>query len=348
MKGKIYGYISIAIIIAVALFLAYGGFSGIPGNPTDPISAPGSNETDQSGAVSYGPSEMPTATPTYSGNSSETVNVASFNIQVFGESKAAKENVMDVLAGTIRNYDIIGIQEIRDKNGTALPALVDLVNNGTDDTGAYAYDYVVSDRLGRSTSKEQYAYIYNTKKVYVTSEPWVYPDDEADYFEREPYVVSFAAVNGDFEAVLVLIHTKPDDATNEIDRLADVMDYAKSIYTDKKNFVVMGDLNADGSYFDESGDSSLKSEDYVWLIGNDVVTTTKTNNTYDRIVVTAEMMPYYTGNSGVYDIKTIYGLNQSELTEVSDHYPIYAEFKAWIGAAAAEMAYAVIAAASSE
>ena len=60
---------------------------------------------------------------------------------------------MEVLADIIRTYDVIAIQEIRDASQTALPALVDLVN-----ADGSQYDYVVSERLGRTSSKEQYAY----------------------------------------------------------------------------------------------------------------------------------------------------------------------------------------------
>ncbi|WNY25094.1 endonuclease/exonuclease/phosphatase family protein [Methanolapillus millepedarum] len=261
------------------------------------------------------------------------VNVAAFNIQIFGASKSSNPEVMDVLAKTIRNYDIVGVQEIRDASGDSLPKLVDLINNGTDENGTpYNYDYVVSDRLGRSTSKEQYAYIYNKDKVYVASEPITYPEpDGTDPFEREPYMVTFRSNIGNFDALFILIHTKPDDAKNEIAELDRVVEYAKTIYVGQENYVIMGDFNADGSYFNESGSSDLKSDKYVWLITNDMVTTTKTNNTYDRIVITKSLEPYVTGNVGVYNYSAAYGLNPSQTTAVSDHYPVYVEFLAWVG-----------------
>jgi len=191
----------------------------------------------------------------------------------------------------------------------------------------YNYDYVVSDRLGRSTSKEQYAYIYNKNTVYVASEPLVYPEPgDADPFEREPYMVTFRSNNGTFDAVFILIHTKPEDAKNEINELNTVVQYAKTIYMGQENYVIMGDFNADGSYFNESGDSALKSGEYVWLIGNDEVTTTKTKNTYDRIVITKSLEPYFTNVSGVFNYSAEYGLNETQTYEVSDHYPVYAVF----------------------
>ena len=264
--------------------------------------------------------------------SKSRISVSAFNIQIFGQSKAAKADVMDVLVKTIRNYDIVGVQEIRDASGTSLPALVELINSGTDERGKpYNYDYVVSDRLGRSTSKEQYAYIYDKNTVYVASEPLVYPELDGDFFEREPYMVTFRSNTGTFDAVLILIHTKPEDAGNEIGKLDDVVRYAKSIYKGQDNYVIMGDFNADGSYFNESGSSPLKSDDYVWLIGNDVVTTTKTKNTYDRIVITKSLEPYFANNSGVFNYSAAYSLNETQTTAVSDHYPIYAEFWTAIG-----------------
>lgn len=81
-------------------------------------------------------------------SSDETLRVGAFNIQIFGTSKASKPEVMDVLAKIIRTYDIVAIQEIRDASQTSLPTLVDLVT-----TDGSQYDYVVSERLGRTITK---------------------------------------------------------------------------------------------------------------------------------------------------------------------------------------------------
>lgn len=288
------------------------------GNTTENITPPVENETNNT-------TQTP---PSENVSEKDQISIAAFNIQIFGQSKAAKDDVMDVLVKTIRRYDVVGVQEIRDSSGTSLPKLVEMINNGTDENGKpYNYDYVVSDRLGRSSSKEQYAYIYDANSVFVASEPLVYPEpDGTDPFEREPYMVTFRANNGDFDALFVLIHTKPDDAKNEIDELDSVVQYARTIYKDQENYVIMGDFNADGSYFNEKGDSALKSDEYVWIIGNDEVTTTKTKNTYDRIVITKSLEKYFTNTSGVFNYSAEYNLTPEETYAVSDHYPIYADF----------------------
>jgi deoxyribonuclease-1-like protein len=51
----------------------------------------------------------------------ETIRIASFNIQVFGVSKARKSHVMEGLVRIVRNFDIVAVQEIRSKDQSLLP-----------------------------------------------------------------------------------------------------------------------------------------------------------------------------------------------------------------------------------
>ncbi len=48
--------------------------------------------------------------------SDDTIKIASFNIQIFGKSKRQKEDVMEILTKTVRNFDIVAVQEFRDKS----------------------------------------------------------------------------------------------------------------------------------------------------------------------------------------------------------------------------------------
>jgi endonuclease/exonuclease/phosphatase family metal-dependent hydrolase len=252
-------------------------------------------------------------------SSDETLRIGAFNIQVFGVSKADKPEVMDVLADIVRTYDIMAIQEIRDSSQTALPELVELVNSDGSN-----YEYVVSERLGRTSSKEQYAYVYNTDTILITSETLTYPEPEGtDPFHRQPYIASFKANNGDYDAVLIVIHTDPDEATEEINALDDALAYAQNVYPDEQDFIILGDFNADGSYFNEDSTSDL--ENYYWAIDNTQDTTTKsTEYTYDRMILTDTSDMY--GQASVFRYDLEYGLTEEETVAVSDHYPVYAEF----------------------
>jgi endonuclease/exonuclease/phosphatase family metal-dependent hydrolase len=80
--------------------------------------------------------------------------VASFNIQVFGESKLSKPAVVEVLARVVRNFDIVAIQEVRAKSDEILPAFMRAVN-----ADGSRYQHVIGPRQGRTSSKEQYAFV---------------------------------------------------------------------------------------------------------------------------------------------------------------------------------------------
>lgn len=256
-------------------------------------------------------------------NSGETIRIGAFNIQVFGVKKASNPEVMNILTEIIRTYDIVAIQEIRDSSQTALPKLVETVNS---EGGSYSF--VVSERLGRTSNKEQYAYLYDTTTVRLVDEPFTYSEPEGtDPFHREPYIASFEDLDETFGFILIVVHTDPDEATEEINSLPEVVDYARLACPKEEDFIIMGDLNADCSYFDEEKASSMSGEEYYWLIDNCIDTTTGTTDcTYDRIIITENTQSYFAGNAGVFRYDLAYNLTSEETGAVSDHYPVYAEF----------------------
>mgnify|MGYP001245650730 CR=1 FL=1 len=280
------GFVVVAIL-AVTLFAGCIEPSPTP-TPPSPTPTPTPEPTLTPTPTPTPPIITPTPTPVL-----EPLRIGAFNIQVFGTSKASMPEVMDVLGEIIRTYDVVAIQEIRDKSQTALPSLVDTANS---DGSQYAY--IVSERLGRTASKEQYAYIYNTRTVELADTSHTYPEPEGtDSFHREPYIASFRALAGNFDVTLITVHTDPDEATEEINALDDVVEYAQSTYPDEQDFIVMGDLNADCTYFDEDSNSTL-SDGYYWCINNSVDTTTKpTNCTYDRIIITNSSVSDFTGDA---------------------------------------------------
>ncbi len=256
---------------------------------------------------------------------SSTITIAAFNVQVFGRSKRQKDDVMKVLVNITREFDVVLIQEIRDSSEETIPYFLNEIN----EIEGPKYEFVRSDRLGRTTSKEAYAYLYNTETIdFIEGSDYVYNDVD-DVFEREPYIASFRSCNFDF--TLVGIHTKPDDARLEIGNLTNVVSFVLSENTVEKDIIVMGDFNADGRYFNENDLSNLfKTSRYYWVITNDMDTMTKTDYTYDRIVLmnATYSYEYIEESSAVFYFDTEYGINNATLVEsVSDHYPIYAEFK---------------------
>ncbi|GEM_PF-780937 len=266
------------------------------------------------------PSENVTKYPKTANNK---IKIATFNIQIFGKTKREKQEVMDVLKKIARNFDIVAIQEVRDSSETTISFFLNEINSmpGPD------YGVVYGERLGRSSSKEQYAYYYNTETVsYIPNSAYTYADSN-DVFEREPFVSGFSS--GIFDFYLINIHTKPEDAFNEIDKLNLVVKDAESKFTNEKDFIVLGDFNADCTYFKEKADlSALEGAEYYWVVDDSADTTTKsTVCTYDRIVFKKDAtLSDYASSWGVFRFDTLYGLNQEMTEDVSDHYPVWAEF----------------------
>lgn len=252
------------------------------------------------------------------------IKVGAFNIQIFGEQKASNDQIMDVLTKIAKEYDVILVQEIRDADGTVAPAYLEKINQAF---GCPKFAFVQSARLGRSSSKEAYAYFYNQTKVTEINN-YVY-DDTNDKFEREPYIATFKSKNFDF--TLVGIHTKPDAANQEIANLDTVVNNTLAANPNEKDIIVMGDFNADGSYFNENNNTNpFKAAKYSWVISNGMDTMVKTNWTYDRIVMTnATLSREYIPNSAkVFYYDQAYGITDNDfVADISDHYPVYAEFR---------------------
>ena len=254
-----------------------------------------------------------------------TAKIAAFNIQVFGRAKRQKEDVMAVLTKIVREFDIVLVQEIRDSSEQTAPYFLQRIN----EMEGPKYNHIRSERLGRTTSKEAYAYFYNSETMkFIQGSDYIY-NDVNDVFEREPYIASFKS--GNFDFTLVGVHTKPDDAYYEISNLTLVVSSIQEVRPNEKDIIVMGDLNADGKYFDEDDISSpFRASEFYWLITNNMDTMTKTDYTYDRIVLlnTTLNHEYVAGAARVFYFDQEYGIdNATFVGEISDHYPVFAEYE---------------------
>jgi endonuclease/exonuclease/phosphatase family metal-dependent hydrolase len=256
----------------------------------------------------------------------QTLKIAAFNIQIFGKTKREKKDVMDVLIKIGQEFDVMLVQELKYADENTAPYYLEKINEAV---GYSKYDFKRSERLGRSSSKEAYAYFYNTDKVeFIEGSDYVYNDTD-DVFEREPYIASFRG--GNFDFTLVGVHTKPNDADSEISNLPDVVDSILADNPNETDIIVMGDFNADGRYFNEDDSTNpFKASKYLWVITNDMDTMTKTNNTYDRMVMMNATLnhEYINSSATVFYFDTEYEISNEELVwDVSDHYPIYANFR---------------------
>lgn len=262
------------------------------------------------------------------------VKVGAFNVRRFGKAKLQDDQVVALLVKIVRRYDIILIQEIVDVSGKAIEELTERVNTGLRDQSSYKL--IVSPRLGRTKSKEQYAFLYKSSRFKLKSSK-VY-EDPGDIFIREPFVVQFKtnSVQDLNDIVLIGVHTQPSNAVQEIDSLVDVGLWARKSFH-SKNLLFLGDFNAGGDYVKNSDWPKIRlrsdKKKYHWLIKDHVDTTaTNTLAAYDRIVAYDKMVECIVPRSGQafrFD-EELHQENVGEelLLKVSDHYPVEVDLKA--------------------
>jgi deoxyribonuclease-1-like protein len=257
----------------------------------------------------------------------ETIRVATFNIQVFGTSKVNKPHVMDILARVARNFDVIAIQEIRSKDEDIIPRFVDLINA----TGRQ-YDYVIGPRLGRTVSKEQYAFLFDRASVEVDRNQLYTVDDPDDLLHREP-LVGWFRVRGPppseaFTFTLVNIHTDPDETKQELNALDDVYRAVRGDGRNEDDVIILGDFNVDDRNLGELGQIA----GMTWVVSG-IPTNVRGTAQYDNIlfVFLPHVTQEYTGRGGVFDFMREYNLTLNEALEVSDHLPVWAEFSVYEG-----------------
>lgn len=264
---------------------------------------------------------------------SETVRIATFNIQVFGKTKASDTAVMSVLAKVMSQFDVIAVQEVRGSDADAVQKLIDLLRaSGAD------YSATVSAPIGRTSQKESYTFIWDNSRIQLVPQSAYVVQDAADRMHREPMVasfesrVSFADGRRPFRFTLINAHTDPDEvrrsaANNEMNVLDDV--FVRVRQYDYETFgeedcILLGDLNVD-----QKGLAELGRIPGVVSIAGDIKTNTRGTKTYDHILIDPSVTSEYTGRFGLIDFQRDFGLSQEQALRVSDHLPLWAEFTAY-------------------
>lgn len=226
---------------------------------------------------------------------SQTIKIANWNLQTFGQTKASNTELMNFYADKIDDYDIIFIQEIRDVSETAFPKLCSLLQN---------YTCKLSSRAGTTNYKEQYGIIYKEDIILTDFKDY----NPNDWWERPPIKTTFKI--NEYALTTYNIHTKPDNVQQELY-------YLEQIVSDNNNVLIIGDLNADCSYY--NNDKETEFDNWNWIIEDNQDTTVSTTNcAYDRIIL----------NNDAKKELADFGIEKKEITSsISDHYLVWVELK---------------------
>jgi deoxyribonuclease-1-like protein len=266
-----------------------------------------------------------------------TIKIASWNIQNFGQAKAKDPDGMRAIAGVLKNYDIIAVQEISNvdekkdpgcpRNDHAYPgpncglmrnALQKYLNAELGLHHRFEFSPQVSD--------ERYLYIYNPARVTMLQAALVGDPGEsmptcddhqpdAGKMVRKPFKAIFRA--GKFDFVLLTAHTSLKNNISELNGLAYFFGQAERQDPD---VIALGDLNAGYSYLPQSkkGMVQLTGPGYIWPIGDSADTTVAASScAYDRFIFKDATRGNFVGAH----------IDKNVTSKVSDHYLIWAEFR---------------------
>lgn len=258
----------------------------------------------------------------------ETIRVATFNLRVFGEAKLRDRQAMEILVAILRQFDLIAVQEVRAAQQDVLPRLIEELNAG----GQYRYDYAIGPRLGRTASKEQYAFVFDTATIEMDRYQLYTVDDPDDLLHREPLVGWFRARAAPpeqaFTFSLVNVHTDPDEVERELDVLDDVFFQVRDDPRRGEDDVLMvGDFNARADQLRQLG----QIRGLVKVVVGQTPTNVRHTAQYDNILLDGTATTEFTGRGGVFDFLRAYNLTLTQALAVSDHLPVWAEFSIYEG-----------------
>ena len=241
----------------------------------------------------------------------------SWNLENFGKSKS--EETINYIANSLRDYDLIAIQEVVAGYGgaQAVARLADELNR----KGA-KWDYVISDPTSSSAYKtERYAFIWKKSKLKKIGRAWLEKKYHLE-IDREPYFCTFQYENKQFTVANFHAITKNRQPETEIK-------YFKFLPAEYPtlNLIFAGDFNCPQSH---TVFNPLKKMGYQSTLVNQK-TSLKKECKNGKCLASEFDNIYYNDckinslNSGIISFYKNFNSLQ-EARAISDHIPIWLEF----------------------
>lgn len=267
-----------------------------------------------SGNRIYGPQGVP------------RIAMGSFNIKSFGMTKMSNPNVVSILTDIVRRFDIIAIQELRDKDQGVIPEFLRYINaNGANYAAAVGPRQGYTSGGRETTYFEQTVFIYNADLVELIG-PTYAAYDRHEIMYRPPFIGHFRCLGVPpeqaFTFVLMNVHVAPKRAHEEFEALQEIIGGVYANHQGEDDFILLGDLN----------DEPDKYQRYQWMrnqypaLPSEWKTNTVQTEAYDNIVFDAGYTAEFTNQSGVLNLMDEYRLTLPQAQLVSDHMPVWAVF----------------------
>lgn len=245
------------------------------------------------------------------------ITIASWNVQHLGARKP--DSIIDFMAGCLRDFDVVALQEINTGNGAQSVARLAGALNRT----GQQWDYCVSDptTAPQPGESERYAYLWKRAKVQRVGRSYLAQVFEAE-ISREPFIAVFRSEGITFSLVNFHALPKKKQPEREIKYLKYFPDSLHLLYP-----VFLGDFNCPQSH---SVFYPLKRRAYLPALqgrrttlkqecdGDDCLASEYDNIFYPAAIFRlkqAAVLPFYRN----------FGGNMKLARSISDHLPVYAE-----------------------
>ena len=321
-----FSYLFFALATTAVTFLQVGCDSDQLAELIESEQGPQSQYNNQPQAQNQNPNANAGAANN-NGPAAKQIIVGSFNIQSFGKTKMGKPAVVGALVDIARRFDILAIQELRDKDQSVIPDFLSHINqNGFSYAAAVGprQGYIVAGRTTRYF--EQSVFIYDTKTIEIIGDSYA-AIDRANIMHRPPFVGQFRCKGTPpnlqpFTFNLLNVHIDPDDAHQEFMALQPIIAEIYHQHPNEDDFILLGDFN----------DEPHKYARYQWMrqqhaaLPSQWKTNTAMTKAYDNIVFDRELTAEFTSQSGVMNLMEEYQISRDDAKHISDHMPVWAVF----------------------
>lgn len=251
----------------------------------------------------------------------EVFSLASWNIRDLGRTKNSEE--IALIAGIIKDFDIVLIQEIVGKDPAGIQAVAKIIDE-LNRSGS-KWDYYVSNPTKSPSAKmsERYGFLWKTSKISVKGKPYL--DSKLEQLcYREPYIGIFNLKSQSKIITLVNYHSRKHNDNPE-EEIIHLKNYKERLQTE--NIIIAGDFNLDER---EPVWNSFYNNGFINALEN-TPTTLKTkcksenylNHSIDNIFYTQSIRVIESGS--VDFVKNCDNLSRART--LSDHLPIYIKFQ---------------------
>jgi len=254
----------------------------------------------------------------------DQIQIATFNAGPMDDATFASDTTIGLLAATIRNFDLVALQDIRVHD----PGKLDLITSRLKKMGRH-YEYVISP--GQTPQLGSFnAFLFDRASLEIDRDQVFLLIDPSRRLDARPLSALFRvrgpAKDQAFTFVAVNVYISPHEREAELDLVPDILETVRKNHPEEDDVILMASLQTSpddlkileqmtGITYAVSGISNMVLSNYL----------------ADNLLFDRRATIEYVGESGVYDLVRRLQLKEGNAAEVARHLPVWAKFSIYEG-----------------